>query len=283
MIVIFRMKYLLLSRVVPAIRSLYRSVYLQSLRRGVRVDLAAQVFMDSKTISRRLPDDLPPDYNITVASEQFEGVCSQLGFTKASEKRKDGTCVEYLGLAIDTVKMEARLPEDRRIRAINEINEVLNLQSVTMKHLEKLLGLLEFCVGVFPLGRPFLRHVWNMFRRGRSWRQRLTMAARQDLQWWKQFLPIWSGISAIQLSRSRFRIATDASGKKGIVVSGSKQVFSICLRRDFPADIDRNISIERNCSQYYTRLLPGQRIGSSHESLFLATTKRLWLVLKNKL
>lgn len=56
----FPMKCFLLSRVVPSIQSLHRSVYLQSLRRGVRVDLAAQAFMDSKAISRRLPDDFSP-------------------------------------------------------------------------------------------------------------------------------------------------------------------------------------------------------------------------------
>lgn len=171
-------------------------------------------------ILRRYLDDFlmifPSDYNIAVASEQFDGICNQLGFTEAREKSKDGTCVDYLGLILDTVKMEARLPEEKKTRALNGINDILALQSVTLKQLEKLLGLLEFCVAVFPLGRPFLRHVWNMFRRGRSWRQRLTTAARQDLQWWQQFLPIWSGISAIQLSRPRFHIATDASGKKGI-------------------------------------------------------------------
>jgi len=173
----------------------------------------------SWTLRRYLDDFLmifPPDYNVATASEQFDGICGQLGFTEASEKRKDGTCVDYLGLILDTVKMEARLPEEKKIRTINEINMTLAARSVTLKQLEKLLGLLEFCVAVFPLGRPFLRHVWNMFRLGRSWRQRLTTAARRDLQWWKEFLPIWSGISAIQLSRPRYHIATDASGKKGI-------------------------------------------------------------------
>jgi Reverse transcriptase (RNA-dependent DNA polymerase) len=170
-------------------------------------------------LKRYLDDFLmifPPDYDIATASEQFDGICTHLGFSEASEKRKDGTCVDYLGLILDTVKMEARLPKEKKRRAIQGITEILSFKTVTLKQLEKLLGLLEFCVSVFPLGRPFLRHVWNMFHKARSWRQRLTTAARQDLQWWKVFLPIWSGISAIQLSRNRLHIATDASGKKGI-------------------------------------------------------------------
>ena len=135
---------------------------------------------------RRYLDDFlmifPKDFEVESASEQFDGICDQLGFTEASEKHKDGTCVDYLGLILDTVSIEARLPEDKKTHAINEISMILAAKSVTLKQLEKLLGLLEFCVAVFPLGRPFLRHVWNMFRRGRSWRQCLMTAARQDLQ-----------------------------------------------------------------------------------------------------
>ena len=77
--------------------------------------------------------------------------------------------------------MEARLPEDKKVRALQEITRVLAQKFVTLKQLEKLLGLLEFCVSVFPLGQPFLRHLWNMFRRSEQQRQRLTKAARNDL------------------------------------------------------------------------------------------------------
>jgi hypothetical protein len=141
----------------------------------------------------------PPDYVIATKSKQFDSICSYLNFTKASKKCKNRTCVEYLRLILNIVKMEVCLSKDKRTCVINGINSILSLKSVTLKQLEKLVGLLEFCVTVFPLGRPFLRHVWNMFWRGRLWRQCLTTAARQDLEWWRQFLLLWSGISAIQL------------------------------------------------------------------------------------
>jgi RNase H-like domain found in reverse transcriptase len=139
-----------------------------------------------------------------------------LGFTEAEEKSQDGTRVDYLGLIIDTTAMQAQLPHDKKQRAINNINDVLKRGTITQKQLQKLLGLLEFCAKVFPLGRPFLRRIWNMCRKDRIGRQRLTTAAKHDLAWWKAFLPIWSGVSMIQLTRERVFIATDASGKKGI-------------------------------------------------------------------
>jgi hypothetical protein len=175
--------------------------------------------MYSWTLKRYLDDFLaifPPGHNTAITSEQFASLCKQVGFTEASEKREDGTCVEYLGLILDTVKMEARLPEDKKARALSGISYILTQEYVTLKQLEQLLGLLEFCISVFPLGRPFLRHVWNLFLRAKSDKQRLTIAARRDLEWWKEFLPIWSGSTIIQVSRRRIHISTDASGKKGI-------------------------------------------------------------------
>jgi ribonuclease HI len=176
----------------------------------------------SYVIKRYLDDFLfvlPPavdESEIQRAGAQFKTICAALGFTEAEDKSKDGTHVDYLGLILDTAKMEAQLPEDKKNRALESIKDVLRRGTVTQKQLQKLLGLLEFCAKVFPLGRPFLRCIWNMFKKERSGQQRLTKAAQNDLTWWAAFLPVWSGVSMIQISRKRVYIATNASGTKGI-------------------------------------------------------------------
>ena len=86
---------------------------------------------------------------------------------------------------------------------------------MSQTELQSLLGFLTFCTRVFPIGRPFLRHVFNMLRRSRG-SQRLTAAARRDLEWWKMLLPVWSGVAAIDPPRKEFIIETDVSGIKGI-------------------------------------------------------------------
>jgi len=171
------------------------------------------------TVKRYLDDFLgifPTDHDLAKTASEFDMVVDKLGFTEATDKRQEGTCVDYLGLILDTKKMEARLPDEKKSRAMSGIELMLAKPMTTTKQLEKLLGLLEFCVSVFPLGRPFLRHVWNMFRKSKKGRYRLTTAARQDLSWWRRFLPIWSGISVIQPSRRMLHVATDASRTKGI-------------------------------------------------------------------
>jgi hypothetical protein len=135
-------------------------------------------------VVKRYLDDflfiLPPTTTPSEAQQvgtQFKIICTPLGFTEAEDKSKDGTRVDYLGLILDTARMEAQLPEYKKNRALESIQDVLHHGTVTQKQLQKLLGLLEFCTKVFPLGRPFLRCIWNMFKKERSGRQRLTKSA----------------------------------------------------------------------------------------------------------
>jgi Reverse transcriptase (RNA-dependent DNA polymerase) len=164
---------------------------------------------------------------------QFQAICSQLGFNVAEDKSIEGTQVEYLGITIDSEKMEARLPQNKKDHALAEINRLLQTTSqITKSDLQSVLGFLTFCTRVFPLGRPFLRHLFNMLNSQFS-HQRLTLAARRDLQWWKTLLPLWSGIAAIALTRTKTTIATDASGRKGIggIWFATMKMFSTRLPR----------------------------------------------------
>jgi len=124
------------------------------------------------------------------AGAQFKTICSTLGFTETEDKSTNYTHINYLGLILDTVKMEAQLLEDKKNRALESIQNVLRHSTITQKQLQKLLSLLELCIKVFPLGRPFLQCIWNMFKKEHSERQKLTNSARQDLTWWVAFLLI---------------------------------------------------------------------------------------------
>jgi len=73
-----------------------------------------------------------------------------------------------------------------------------------------------------------------MFKKDRSGQQRLTKSAQRDLTWWATFLPVWSGVSIIQISRERVYISIDASGTKGIGrpwLQDDVQIFSTRVKR----------------------------------------------------
>jgi len=119
----------------------------------------------------------PKGTTLNKAHTQFKSVCTQLGFLIAEDKNVQGTVVDYLGLLIDSNKMEARLPPNKKDRVLIEVHRLLRKPSVTQRDLQSVLGFLTFCTRVFPLGRPFLRNLFNMLNSPRK-SQHLTLAAR---------------------------------------------------------------------------------------------------------
>ncbi len=52
----------------------------------------------------------------TMADEHFKiflGLFKDLGIPVVEEKTEKGACIAFLGVGLDTVKMEARLPQDK--------------------------------------------------------------------------------------------------------------------------------------------------------------------------
>ena len=152
--------------------------------------------------------------------EFFGTIASYLGLTENCEKRKDGWIVDFTGIELDSDLMEARLPADKHHRAMAGVQRLLISGSVTHRTLENLLGFLSFCAKVIPLGRPFLRNLFNFLKRLSHLHpyaiRRLSIAAKRDLIWWMTLLPHWSGILIINPTRPQIVIHTDASGVKGI-------------------------------------------------------------------
>ena len=69
------------------------------------------------------------------------------------------TCLEYLGIVLDTVKFEARLPMDKVNRICEFIRNVLGKRSCTKRKLLKLLGHLNFASCVIVPGRSFVLYL----------------------------------------------------------------------------------------------------------------------------
>jgi hypothetical protein len=65
--------------------------------------------------------------------------------------------------------MVAHLPKDKHDGATNGVQQILTAGAVTHRTLEKLLGFLSFCARVIPLGRPFLRNLFNLLSSKDNW------------------------------------------------------------------------------------------------------------------
>lgn len=149
--------------------------------------------------------------------------CRRLGVPIAGHKT-DGptTCLEYLGIVIDTLRGELRLSAEKLQRLRDLLREWRNRTSCTRKELESLIGLLNHACKVVRSGRSFLRRMIDLLHAihhppNSKTPIRLNAGFRADLAWWQEFLVKWNGVSFLH-PPSRLptiELTTDASGSWG--------------------------------------------------------------------
>ena len=119
----------------------------------------------------------------------------QLGVPSALDKFiGPTTCLICLGIEINTVKQEIRLPKDKYDELMSILTSWTNTQKVT-KH--KLLSLtVSFADKVVRPGRIFLRSLIDLSKTTRKLHHHITFnaGAKADINWWLEFLPHWNGI-----------------------------------------------------------------------------------------
>lgn len=75
------------------------------------------------------------------------------------------SCIQYLGIVMDSVCSEFRLPMEKIIRIRFLLSVLLQSYKTTVKLLQSLLGLLVFASRVMPMGCIFL----SLFSHGDCW------------------------------------------------------------------------------------------------------------------
>ena len=87
----------------------------------------------------------------------FLEFCSYLGVPKAPEKTCGPvTTLYFVGIELDTVLKEARLPQDKLDKCVTTILEFQHRKNITLRKLLSLIGLLNFACSVVQPGRALL-------------------------------------------------------------------------------------------------------------------------------
>ena len=90
--------------------------------------------------------------------DKFILCCKQIGVRIAAEKTVGPSQrLTFAGIELDTVAMEARLPEDKLAKCKHAIQNLLGRTSTTLRELQVTIGLLNFACLVVVSGRSFLR------------------------------------------------------------------------------------------------------------------------------
>ena len=103
----------------------------------------------------------------------------------------------FLGIELDTQRMETRLPREKLEWLQREIGRWQNHRSCTKRDLLSLIGQLQHaCCAVKP-GRTFLRRMIDLSTTVREPHHnlRLNKGFQSDLRSWACFFPSWNGVS----------------------------------------------------------------------------------------
>ncbi|KAK3089099.1 hypothetical protein FSP39_000774 [Pinctada imbricata] len=161
----------------------------------------------------------PPSTNkCSKALFGFISLCNDIGVPIKHEKTVEPvTRITFLGIEIDSVKFELRLPQDKITKITDSLKRVQNKRKVTLQELQSLIGLLNFACSVVIPGRTFLRRLIDLTRgiqKPHHFR-RLNSEARADIQAWLIFIKHFNGKALILEDKwytsSHLNLHTDAS------------------------------------------------------------------------
>ncbi|CAJ0941279.1 unnamed protein product [Ranitomeya imitator] len=135
------------------------------------------------------------------ALAQFKDVMSCFGVPLSPEKTIGPVSViTFLGIEIDSVAMEFRLPQDKIAKLQELIAGCLAVGKVTLVQMQSLLGSLNFACKVMPMGRIFSRRLILATKGVKlpHHRIRITAQLRSDLIIWQRFLFSYNGKTCCQ-------------------------------------------------------------------------------------
>ena len=163
----------------------------------------------------------------------FLEMCKDIGVPIAHEKTEGPLVVmTFLGIEVDTIKSETRLPYDKLVKGISLVSEMKVRNKVTLRELQSLVGFLNFTTSAILPGKPFLRKFINLMKGLKKpfYRARLTSEVKSDLEMWQEFLESYNGASFFieenWVEASKLHLFTDASSTLGFgLILGSSWVY----------------------------------------------------------
>ena len=92
-------------------------------------------------------------------------MCKNLGIPLSLDKTVGPSQqVTYLGIHLDTIKMEASIPEGKIAQYIQDIKSILHSSTCSQGDLKSVIGKLNWVSSIILPGRSFLRRLYDAVR-----------------------------------------------------------------------------------------------------------------------
>ena len=149
-------------------------------------------------------------------------VCLYLGIPLALEKLEGHTqSLTFLGIVLDTSRMEIQLPEDKLSRIRAQLTIWLGKKKATKREILSLIGLLQHATKVVRPAWTFVSRMYSTAAKIKElcYYTSLNKDFQSDLYWWHVFVSHWNGLGLLQgifiENNHDYCIQTDASGSRG--------------------------------------------------------------------
>lgn len=166
---------------------------------------------------------LAPSYSHAAdALSFFKEMCSKLGVPLNAQKTFEPSQVmDFLGITLDSIKMESRLPPDKIAKLNSLLIDLQPKPCCSLRDLLSVIGLLNFACSVIRPGRAFLRRLIDLSIgvKHLHYKVRLKLGAKEDMLTWLRFLEHYNSatffIHEKSLTSAEISLQTDAAGSLG--------------------------------------------------------------------
>ena len=148
-------------------------------------------FFNHRTSSTLPPP--PPPYSQTCQ----QSLTRAMLLTFRDKTQGPCTALEFMGVILDSEKMEARVPPDKVERIRTSLAFFQRRKSCTLRELQSLIVTLNFTCKVIPPGRPFLQGIIALTQKVSKAHHHISLSSGffKDLHMWKEFISEWNGAS----------------------------------------------------------------------------------------
>ena len=136
--------------------------------------------------------------------DRAESLCAELGVPLSHHKTTGPTtCLTFLGIELDTIAMEARLPAEKLTDLNRLLSEWRGKSRASVEEAQSLHGLLQFACTVVRPGRYFRKRIsaWAADCDAQHASRRATYVipagVHADIDWWRHWAATWNGTSLL--------------------------------------------------------------------------------------
>ncbi len=170
---------------------------------------------DFITVGREGSDECSQNFKL------LKQVCQEVGMPTEPEKDEGPTTtLTFLGMELDSQKLEIRLPQEKLEKLRSTLGDVRGMKACRKRQLLSVIGILSHACKAIRAGRSFLRRLIDVTAGVQHIDRfvRLSREARADVEWWYQFGQDWNGTAMmwhVGRANAEVVLTSDASGSWG--------------------------------------------------------------------